>query len=142
VATVYVRGPLGILRRRDVGLEMLNRGFATVYEAKTGAEFGGKEEIYSAAEARAKAKERGVWGRKVQETWESPRAYKTRIRAEEAGGRPAEDVEGSDRKGSKRSWFWWCVACVLCEDDGNSHVLLYNSHVILLRQPVNMLCCV
>ncbi len=37
VATVYVwKG----LLRRDVGLQMLRAGLATVYEAKSGAEFG------------------------------------------------------------------------------------------------------
>jgi len=108
VATVYVRGSLSILRRRDVGLEMLKKGFATVYEAKSGLEFGGKEEIYHAAEARAKSKGKGVWGRKVQESWESPRDYKTRIRAEGAGGGVDTGVENPDNKGNnnKRWWFW------------------------------------
>jgi endonuclease YncB( thermonuclease family) len=109
VATVYVRGPLGLLRRRDVGLEMLQRGFATVYEAKTGAEFGGREATYRAAEARAKARGRGVWAKRVQEAgWESPREYKTRIRAEEAdaGASAQKDTSDSNNNSKKRWWFW------------------------------------
>ncbi|KAI0879348.1 SNase-domain-containing protein [Hypoxylon argillaceum] len=79
VATVYVRR---FLFRRDVGLEMLKSGLATTYEAKTGAEFGGLEEIYKAAEAKAKAQKCGIWsGRRKH--FESPRDYKTRMTAVE-----------------------------------------------------------
>lgn len=53
-------------------------GLATMYEAKTGAEFGGLEAKYKAAEAKAKAKKRGIWGGKA-EIFESPRDYKTRM---------------------------------------------------------------
>ncbi|KAI0396094.1 SNase-domain-containing protein [Xylariaceae sp. FL0594] len=74
VATVYVRR---FLIRRDVGLEMLKMGLATTYEAKSGAEFGGLEAKYKAAEAKAKAKKRGMWSGKP-EHFESPRQYKTR----------------------------------------------------------------
>jgi endonuclease YncB( thermonuclease family) len=56
---------------------MLKVGLATVYEAKSGAEFGGLEEKYKAAEAKAKAKKRGIWSGKP-EHFESPREYKTR----------------------------------------------------------------
>lgn len=79
VATVFVRR---FLIRRDVGLEMLKRGLATTYEAKSGAEFGGLEEKYKAAESKAKAKKRGMWGGKP-ELFESPREYKTRMNLEE-----------------------------------------------------------
>ncbi|KAI0164657.1 SNase-domain-containing protein [Xylariaceae sp. FL1272] len=75
VATVYVRR---FLIRRDVGLEMLKMGLATTYEAKSGAEFGGLEEKYKAAEVKAKAKRRGIWSGKPAH-FESPRDYKTRI---------------------------------------------------------------
>lgn len=75
VATVFVRR---FLVRRDVGLEMLKRGLATTYEAKYGAEFGGLEEEYKAAEADAKAKKLGIWGGKPRH-FESPRDYKTRM---------------------------------------------------------------
>ncbi|RYP23066.1 hypothetical protein DL765_001321 [Monosporascus sp. GIB2] len=80
VATVYVRR---FLMRRDVGLEMLKRGLATTYEAKYGAEFGGLEEEYKAAEADAKAKKLGIWGGKPRH-FESPRDYKTRMNLEES----------------------------------------------------------
>ncbi|KAK4944831.1 putative endonuclease lcl3 [Elasticomyces elasticus] len=93
VATVLVRRWL--LFRRDVSLEMLDRGLATVYEAKFGSEFGDKEQAYRDAEARAKKAKIGMWaepgligrilGEKKQEL-ESPRAYKTRMAAKETKG--------------------------------------------------------
>lgn len=79
VATVYVRR---LFRRKDVGLEMLKAGLATTYEAKTGAEFGGLEEEYKAAEAIAKVKKLGIWGGKPKH-FESPRDYKTRMNLED-----------------------------------------------------------
>jgi len=74
VATVYVRQ---WLLRRDVGLEMLRRGLATVYEAKSGAEFGMLESKYKSAERWAKMRQKGMWGSK--KPLESPRDYKTRM---------------------------------------------------------------
>ena len=86
VGTAWVR-KWGI--RRDVGLEMLKRGLATVYEAKYGSEFGSKEEQYRQAEQRAREKGVGMW--KEPSVWqrilgankttsESPREYKTRMK--------------------------------------------------------------
>ncbi|KAI1300325.1 SNase-domain-containing protein [Xylaria venustula] len=75
VATVYVRR---YFLRRDVGLEMLKNGLATTYEAKSGAEFGGLEEKYKAAEGMAKAKKLGIWSGNPKH-FESPREYKTRM---------------------------------------------------------------
>jgi endonuclease YncB( thermonuclease family) len=84
VAQVYYRR---WLFRQDVGLEMLKAGLATIYEAKSGAEFGASEAKYRAAEERAKAQQVGMWakhtlrqrltgsGAKAQET---PREYKAR----------------------------------------------------------------
>ena len=74
VATVYVRR---WLIRRNVGLEMVKRGLATVYEAKSGSEFGGIQADYEKAEALAKRKKRGMWSGKDSE-FESPRDYKSR----------------------------------------------------------------
>ena len=76
VGTVYIRK--GILRR-DVGLQMLRAGFATVYEAKSGADFGGddREKAYKEAEEVAKRKKRGMWAAKELE---SPRDYKNRFK--------------------------------------------------------------
>lgn len=82
VATVYVRR---FLIRRNVGLEMVKRGLATVYEAKSGAEFGGIKDVYEKAEAKAKKKKKGMWSGKASE-FESPREYKSRY-----GSPPAED---------------------------------------------------
>ena len=74
VATVYVRR--GLLRR-DVGLQMLKGGLATIYEAKTGAEFGLLEDKYRTHEALARSKRAGIWGDK---NFESPRDFKTRTK--------------------------------------------------------------
>lgn len=74
VGTVYIRK---WLIRRNVGLEMVKRGLATTYEAKTGAEFGGLKDVYMKAEAKARRKRKGMWGGKKSE-FESPRDYKTR----------------------------------------------------------------
>ncbi|MCJ1233011.1 putative endonuclease lcl3 [Varicellaria rhodocarpa] len=74
IGTVYVRR--GLLRR-DVGLQMLKKGLATVYEAKTGAEFGEVEAKYRRAEWWAKQMKKGIWAGK-NKAFESPREFKTR----------------------------------------------------------------
>ncbi|KAL6715737.1 putative endonuclease lcl3 [Lecanora helva] len=74
VATVYVRR---WLFRRDVGLQMLRLGLATVYEAKTGAEFGNLEDKYKRAEQLAKLTRKGIWS--GGKDYESPRDYKIRM---------------------------------------------------------------
>ena len=74
VATVYV---WNWLLRRDVGLQMLRKGLATVYEAKSGAEFGAVEKKYRSVEEWAKRKRKGIWAGK-RGNFESPREYKTR----------------------------------------------------------------
>ena len=79
VATVYVRR---WLLQRDVGLTMLRKGLATVYEAQSGAEFGALEEKYRRAERWAKLKRKGMWAGKKQD-FESPRQYKSKMRASE-----------------------------------------------------------
>ncbi|KAB5581100.1 nuclease domain-containing protein [Coniochaeta sp. 2T2.1] len=92
VATVFVRKPPFFWPRKDVGLEMIRRGLATTYEAKSGAEFGSKraEEMYRHAEEEARRKGRGMWSLerggwfgKAKGTVESPREYKTRVKMEE-----------------------------------------------------------
>ena len=87
VATVYVRR---WLLRKDVGLEMLRQGLATIYEAKTGAEFGVLEGKYRRAEQWAKLKRKGMWKTKRKE-FESPRDYKTRM-GNENGEHKASDI--------------------------------------------------
>ena len=68
------------LLKRDVGLQMLRAGWATVYEAKTGAEFGvGLEGKYRRAEGWAKLKRKGMWAGK-QKDYESPGQYKARMK--------------------------------------------------------------
>lgn len=88
VATVYIwRG----LLKRDVGLQMLRSGWATVYEAKTGAEFGeGLEEKYRMAERWARLRRVGMWRGKMKD-YESPREYKTRMGV----GAPVEEEKKS-----------------------------------------------
>jgi endonuclease YncB( thermonuclease family) len=88
VGTVWVR-KWGI--RRDVGLEMLKRGLATIYEAKFGSEFGHREEEYRKAEQKAREQGIGMW--KEASVWqrllgtnkpkESPREFKTRMKEKE-----------------------------------------------------------
>jgi endonuclease YncB( thermonuclease family) len=84
VAQVYVRQ---WLFRKDVGLEMLKAGLATVYEAKSGAEFGTAEDKYRAAERKARENQVGMWAKPSlrqrlsgvpTKTLESPREYKAR----------------------------------------------------------------
>lgn len=74
VATVWVRR---FLLRKDVGKEMLKAGFATLYEAKMGAEFGDFEAKYRKTEELAKKRKLGMWAGRAKD-YESPRAYKTR----------------------------------------------------------------
>lgn len=87
MATAYVwKG----FRRRDIGLQMLRAGLATVYEAKTGVEFGeGLEKTYRNAEWWAKTKRKGMWAGKKQD-FESPREYKNRHR----GDSPTTGTDG------------------------------------------------
>jgi endonuclease YncB( thermonuclease family) len=84
--------------KSDVGLNMIKQGLATVYEAKIGSEFGGREEQYRAAEARAKQRKIGMWqdpglikrflgqGAEV----ESPRAYKKRMSQQEKADKTSD----------------------------------------------------
>lgn len=86
MATVFVRRSL---LRRNVGLEMLKAGLATVYEAKSGAEFGDLEDKYRKVEAKARSKRKGIWSGK-QKDFESPRDYKNRINAANDGKQGGE----------------------------------------------------
>lgn len=79
--------------KTDVGLSMLRRGLATVYEAKFGSEFGNQEEKYRAAEARAKQRQIGMWQQTglIQKLlgkdggFESPREYKSKYQKADKG---------------------------------------------------------
>ncbi|KAL1303711.1 hypothetical protein AAFC00_007063 [Neodothiora populina] len=87
---------------RDVGLDMLRLGHATVYEAKFGSEFGGMEEKYRAAERKAKGHGVGLWkgqgapglrtwwqklfmSNKTKAAFETPRQFKDRTKEMEEG---------------------------------------------------------
>ena len=61
-----------------MGLQMLKKGLATVYEAKSGAEFGDLEGKYRRAEGWAKIRKKGIWAGKNLDS-ETPREYKTRM---------------------------------------------------------------
>ena len=77
------------LLRRDISLQMLKAGYATVYEAKSGVEFGRAEEgQYRRAEWWAKTKRKGMWAGKKGD-YESPRDYKNRhgVGAPEGGAK-------------------------------------------------------
>ncbi|KAF2084003.1 P34-Arc-domain-containing protein [Saccharata proteae CBS 121410] len=104
VASVFIRR---WLVRKDVGLEMLKRGLATVYEAKSGSEFGVWEEKYREAEAQAKRAKVGMWrepgllervlGEKKRVA-ESPRDYKTRMAALEKNKEGNGNGKGNGKK--------------------------------------------
>jgi endonuclease YncB( thermonuclease family) len=89
VATVYVRNwwPWCKLVRTDVGMAMLKRGLATVYEGKSAAEFGGDvlEGRYRKVEERAKRRGRGLW-RDISKGGETPGEFKRRMKGEEGKG--------------------------------------------------------
>ncbi|CCF57209.1 hypothetical protein KAFR_0C02160 [Kazachstania africana CBS 2517] len=61
---------------KDVSLEMINEGMAVVYEAKTNAEFDGREKTYRFCEFIAKAQKKGLWSQKKLET---PGEFKKRL---------------------------------------------------------------
>jgi endonuclease YncB( thermonuclease family) len=63
---------------------MLKAGMATVYEAKSGAEFGDLEDKYRRVEAQARSRRKGIWSGN-QKDFESPRDYKNRINAANDG---------------------------------------------------------
>lgn len=101
----YKRVVCSVYRRRwlffrsDVGLNMLKRGLATVYEAKFGSEFGDQEEKYRTAQEKAKRNKVGMWQEqglvgkllgKKKKDFESPREYKTRMAQQEKGGKISE----------------------------------------------------
>ena len=72
---------------------MLKTGLATVYEAKSGAEFGdGQEERYRRTESSAKSSRRGMWALDSKKL-ESPRDYKTRMAERNSGeGKPVGKI--------------------------------------------------
>ncbi|SCU98755.1 LAFA_0G19988g1_1 [Lachancea sp. 'fantastica'] len=61
---------------KNLSLEMVKCGLATVYEGKTGAEFDSEEDVYLFHQNVAKANKRGIWSLKKLET---PAAYKKRV---------------------------------------------------------------
>jgi len=87
VATAFVRK--GLIRR-DVGLQLLRSGWATVYEANTGAEFGEYEAKYRRAEKWAQMRRLGIWRMKKKldkkggdgPGWETPREFKDRTKGD------------------------------------------------------------
>ena len=64
---------------KDVGLEMVKAGYATVYTA-SGAEYGGLEAKLKRAERLAKILHRGMWAQSKNK-YESPTDYKKRMAA-------------------------------------------------------------
>ena len=62
---------------KDVSEEMIKSGLATVYEAKVGAEFDGKEDLYRKRESKARKKKLGMWSMKKKDML-TPREYKNK----------------------------------------------------------------
>jgi endonuclease YncB( thermonuclease family) len=83
---------------------MLREGLATVYEAKTGCEYGGErmEKKYRRAEWWAKTKGKGMWKGlrgKAAEEWESPREYKNRMAERKNGEKePSANSHSQSRR--------------------------------------------
>lgn len=103
VGTAWVRRPIFLpLPRKDVGLEMLRAGLATVYEASFGVEFGGFEKEYRQAEKVARDRKTGMWTQPgllqrilsggQDGAVETPRAYKTRMQEKEKEEKGAATV--------------------------------------------------
>lgn len=63
---------------KDVSFEMLKEGLATVFDAKTGSQFDGREKAYRVQEFISKSKSRGMW---VQRKIETPAEYKRRLKS-------------------------------------------------------------
>ena len=82
VATVYV---WKWLWRRDVSLRLLKVGLATMYEGHQVPYHSQKhEERYRKAEAKAKARKKGIWSI-GKAKFESPRQFKARMGQEDQG---------------------------------------------------------
>lgn len=62
---------------KDVSEEMIKAGLATVYEAKAGAEFDGREALYRKQQATAQKKRRGMWSIDKKD-FQTPRQYKNK----------------------------------------------------------------
>ncbi|QPG76578.1 hypothetical protein FOA43_003969 [Brettanomyces nanus] len=62
---------------RDVSAEMLKAGMGTVYEARMGAEFDGREAHYRKYEKKAKGRKKGMWSISKKNRM-SPREYKNK----------------------------------------------------------------
>lgn len=62
---------------KDVSEEMIKCGLATVYEAKAGAEFDGKEKLYRKRQAKAQKKKLGIWSLNKKDLL-TPREYKNK----------------------------------------------------------------
>lgn len=81
VAEVQVKGNkwYNSFRTYNLSAEMLRAGYATIYEARSGAEFNGHKAWFLALEAEAKRKKRGMFiqGKKLI----TPREYKNQIKA-------------------------------------------------------------
>lgn len=89
---------------------MLKRGLATVYEAKSGVEFGGSanEIKYREAEKLAKARRQGLWKdfwRHGGINFESPREYKTRMGQEQPSEASPESLSKRRSRGIIASLF-------------------------------------
>ncbi len=77
VAMVYVRSRFNPFRKINVCLEMVEKGYATLYEGRD-VDFGGQKELFVKAEQYAKSKRLGLWvdGPNV----ETPAQYKKKHR--------------------------------------------------------------
>lgn len=84
-------------------------GLATIYEAKTGAEFGQVEREYRDAEAKARKGKKGIWSLTKGE-FESPREYKVRTSSSEDTKDKTKDMGMVEDVGA--SW-WSCLRTMM-----------------------------
>lgn len=103
--------------KRDVGVEQIKSGLATVFR-QGGAEHGGLLEIMEAAEAQAKSSRKGMWSRGKH--LETPAEYKRRTRdgdtiietSNNLGGKKTMNEpnrRSSNVFSSTLSWFRWSI---------------------------------
>lgn len=79
VGEVHVQGNrwYNFFRKFNVSAEMLKNGWATLYEAKSGAEFNGRKALFQSLQAEAQRKRKGIF---IQKKFETPREYKNKYK--------------------------------------------------------------
>ncbi|CCG84338.1 protein of unknown function [Taphrina deformans PYCC 5710] len=101
-------------RSRDVGVEQVKSGLATVFR-QGGAEYGGLKQVMESAEAAAKKRKLGMWAR--GKSLETPAEYKRRTRGDDyqdtaTTTRPiskTSNQSGTSKMNRVMSWTRWAI---------------------------------